>query len=296
MTLRFSERYLMALNLLLIALMAYFLALSANDIIRGRLAGGAPLHIPAAGEAAASASYPRAYYDAIVKRDIFNLEPAPETPSAEVATNLHIKLVGTSQLTLSRPFIIVQDDANQRQSLYRLGDEIPDAGKLVGVYKDHAIILHQGRRIQIEMPTQPGAPVSPATGAPALFGPPGNLMHPFFKNGGVHRLGPDRYIINRSTFNHSLSNMTPLFTQIRAVPNIGPDGRSSGFTLSEIQPGSLFQQMGLQDGDVLTSVGGQPVSDPAKAMELLTSLRNQSAISLTVMRGGQPVHLQYNVR
>ena len=46
MTLRFSERYVMGLNLLLIAILAYFLALSVNDIILGRVAGGAPAHLP----------------------------------------------------------------------------------------------------------------------------------------------------------------------------------------------------------------------------------------------------------
>jgi hypothetical protein len=46
MTLRFSERYVMALNLLLIAVLAYFLALSVNDIILGRVAGGARALVP----------------------------------------------------------------------------------------------------------------------------------------------------------------------------------------------------------------------------------------------------------
>ena len=46
MTLRFSERYVMALNLLLIAILAYFLALSVNDVILGRVAGGATAHLP----------------------------------------------------------------------------------------------------------------------------------------------------------------------------------------------------------------------------------------------------------
>jgi type II secretory pathway component PulC len=37
------------------------------------------------------------------------------------------------------------------------------------------------------------------------------------------------------------------------------------------------------------------VGDPAKAMQLLATLRNQNSISLTVMRDGQPVQLQYNI-
>ena len=112
----------------------------------------------------------------------------------------------------------------------------------------------------------------------------------------MREIDPNRYVLDRSTLNNNLSNMAALFTQVRAIPNLGADGQSNGFKLSEIQPDSLFQQIGLRDGDVLTGVSGQSVSDPAKAMELLTTLRNQSSISLTVIRGGQPVQLQYNIR
>jgi general secretion pathway protein C len=298
MTLRFSERYVMALNLLLIAILAYFLALSINDVILGRVAGGVS-HLPSLVGAARSAplTRARAFYDAISRRDIFNLVPVTEAP-AEVATNLHIKLLGTSTLSLSQPFIIVEDDNNHQQSLYRMGDEIPDAGKLVGVYKDHAIVLHQGRRIKIEMPAdQNGTPAE----IPRPFGLPGvppfrRFMRGRANQSGVREILPNRYVLDRSTVNNNLNNMAALFTQVRAIPNLGPDGQSHGFKLSEIQPDSIFQQIGLRDGDVLTGVGGQSVGDPAKAMQLLATLRNQNSISLTVMRDGQPVQLQYNIR
>jgi general secretion pathway protein C len=113
---------------------------------------------------------------------------------------------------------------------------------------------------------------------------------------GVRQIDPNRYVLDRSTLNNNLSNMAELFTQVRAIPNLGADGESNGFKLSEIQPDSIFQQIGLRDGDVLTGVGGQTVGDPSKAMQLLGALRNQSSISLTVMRGGQPVQLQYSIR
>ncbi len=299
MTLRFSERYVMALNLLLIAILAYFLALSVNDIILGRVAGGAPAHLPSliGAEPSAPVTHPRTFYAAISKRDIFNLVPVTEAP-AEVATNLHIRLLGTSSLTLSQPFVIVEDDNNHQQSLYRMGDEIPDAGKLVGVYKDHAIILHQGRRIKLEMPA--GQNATPAE-IRRPFGLPGAPLRRNFPRGrsgqnGVRQIEPNRYVLDRSTVDNNLNNMAALFTQVRAVPNLGPDGQSNGFKLSEIQPDSIFQQIGLRDGDVLTGVGGQSVSDPTKAVQLLSSLRNQNLIRLSVLRGGQSVQLQYNIR
>lgn len=299
MTLRFSERYVMALNLMLIGILAYFLALSVNDIILGRVAGGAAAHLPSllGAEPSAAVTRPRAFYDAISRRDIFNLVPVTEAP-AEVATNLHIKLLGTSSLTLSQPFIIVEDDNNHEQSLYRMGDEIPDAGKLVGVYQDHAIIMHQGRRIKLEMPADRNAAPSEL---PRPFGLPGgpfrrNLPRRPMRQSGVREIEPNRYVLDRSTVNNNLNNMATLFTQVRAIPNLGPDGQSNGFKLSEIQPDSIFQQIGLRDGDILTGVGGKSVGDPTQAIGLLGSLRNQSSISLTVMRGGQSVQLQYNIR
>ena len=71
--------------------------------------------------------------------------------------------------------------------------------------------------------------------------------------------------------NSNMVNMAKLFTEIRAVPNL-ENGTSQGFRLSEIEPGSIFQNLGLQDGDVLTSVSGQPVGDPAKAIPSLCAL------------------------
>jgi general secretion pathway protein C len=304
MTLRFSERYVMGLNLLLIAVLAYFLALSVNDIILGRVAGGARALVPSliGAEPSAPVVHPRSFYEAISTRDIFNLVPVTEAP-AEVATNLHIRLLGTSSLTLSQPFIIVEDDNNHEQSLYRLGDDIPDAGKLVNVYKNHAIILHQGHRTKLEMPADQNA--APSEMPPPPFGLPMQPGRPLRRNflrgrssgqNGVRQIDPNRYVLDRSTVNNNLSNMAALFTEIRAVPNLGADGASHGFKLSEIQPDSIFQQIGLRDGDILTGVGGQNVSDPAKAIQLLSSLRSQSSISLTVLRGGQPVQFQYNIR
>src|SRR5260370_33066085 len=76
MTLRISERYGMALNLSLIAILAYFLALSVNDLILGRAAGCASMHLASlvGPTRSAPATRPRALYDAIYQRDIFNLE------------------------------------------------------------------------------------------------------------------------------------------------------------------------------------------------------------------------------
>ncbi|MGH7934166.1 MAG: type II secretion system protein GspC [Candidatus Binataceae bacterium] len=296
------ERYAWALNLVLIALIAWFAALAVSDVFALRLAGGVvpPEVVPDGSARSAVGAHQVAFYDQIAKRDIFNLAPAPQSEPAPAEDEpLSITLLGTSHLSLARPYAIV-GDATGNQTLYRLGDTIPDAGKLVEVGPDRAIIMHNGHRVAIEIPHGDQGEGGSIRSFPGTRGRRsrnsgihgGSTSHPI---SGVHRLDGNRYVIDRSTVNNSMQNMAKLFTQIRAVPNF-ENGASDGFRLSEIQPGSVFAEIGLRDGDVLTAVSGQPVRDPAKAMELLGSLRDQRTITLNVMRNGAPVQLQYSIR
>jgi general secretion pathway protein C len=297
-----SERYVIGLNVLLVALIAYLAARSVSDVIALRLAGSA---VPAESETIgatghAAGARPRPYYDAIVRRDMFNLAPAPVEAAPTENEDLQLTLLGTSHLTEGKPFAIIQD-SSQNQSLYRLGDTIPNAGELVEVRKDRVVVLHNGHRVAVEMLHED---------TPATEQPPGirrrHRHHDEMRRGplmrsrrfgatGVQKLGGNHYLIARTTLNQDLQNMPKLFTEIRAVPNL-QNGTPNGFRLSEVAPGSIFQQIGLMDGDLLTAVSGQPVGDPARAMQLFETLRNQSTITLNVVRNGSPVQLQYVIR
>lgn len=305
MVMRLSERYVWALNLILVALLAYFLARSVNDIVTRRVAGETGLGIPrVTGPATYSGSQPRFAYDPIIQRDIFNFVPqAAPVQVAAPAANLHIHLIGTSQVLGQKPYIIVEDNSTQVQTLYQLGDQIPDAGKLVEVDRNRAVLDNGGQRLVMEMPQDPNAPpdTDDSDNANPPFVPgfrrgPLGAVRPFAGNApGVQQVSPTSWTLNRSTVNSNLANMAQLFTQIRAIPNLGPNGQSNGFRLSEVQPGSIFQQIGLQNGDVLTTIEGQTIGDPAQAMQLLAGLRNQNSIDVAVMRNGQMQQLHYSI-
>ena len=306
-----SDRYVVVLNFLLVGTIVYFLANSVVDVMSLRLAGSIlPVQTETAPSARAARRAPgmlaRASYEPIITRDIFNLAPAPEVAPAATSEDLEIKLLGTSHLTTGKPFVIVED-ATGNQSLYRLGDSIPNVGRLMEVGHDKAVVLHNGHRVALSIPSEDDQ------GAGAIAQSPLRRRPPFFRGSmgpsmirpglrpqilpgaGIHRVAPNRYVLDRSTVDGNLQNMSKLFTEIRAVPNL-QNGTSNGFRLSEIESGSIFDKIGLKDGDVLTSVGGQPVNDPGKAIALLPTLRSSSSISLTVMRNGAPMQFYYNIR
>src|SRR5260370_20589755 len=152
MELRFTQRHVTALNFLIIAALAYFAAQCVNDIVKRTMS--ADNDAPAAASIAprpVTGIRTRTYYDAIVKRDIFNLVPQATAPALVVAEDLHLKLPGTSLLSKSQPYAILEDQVGT-QSLYQVGEDVPDAGRLVSVEANRVIIDRGGRRVAIDIP------------------------------------------------------------------------------------------------------------------------------------------------
>jgi|SRR5271168_146237 general secretion pathway protein C len=298
MEIRLNERHIVALNFLLIAVLAYFAALSVNDVVRFRLTpASAPVsqaNPPLFDDRAIHR--PRVAYQEIVNRDIFNIAPPPEEHAPVVEEiDLHLDLIGVSTTTSGKPPYAIISNRMGEQNVYSLGEMIPDAGKLVEVDPDRVFIDHNGTRVALNLPknVMPG----PVEGVQPIAPPPvddtASDAEPYDPN--VEDLGDNHYRIPRDSLDHSVNNLSELLTQIRAIPNI-QNGRTNGFALSEIEPGSVFDEMGLEEGDVLSSVNGQPMTDPAMAMQMMSQLRNASQISIQVLRDGQPTTLTYQIQ
>jgi hypothetical protein len=188
MRLAFSERSLVALNFLLIAGSAYFAARSVNDLLATRLIV-VPHASPIAPAPPPSPSLSRQAYDLIVQRDIFNhlkVQPAVSPPPEAVVMDLHLKLVGTSHLTRTKPFAILEDDNTHIQTLYKLGDQVPDAGDLASIEKAEVVINHNGHLVTLKIPEEPlSSGVSNATRLP-------NTAPGLYRRARGHR-GPRRF-------------------------------------------------------------------------------------------------------
>jgi type II secretion system protein C len=312
---RLSQVSVAVLNFSLIAVTVYFLALAVNNGIKLHLAGielsaGSGATVQRSLQKLQTGPRPRAYYDTIVRRDIFSRAAAAPTPAPVQDENLDITLIGTSQLSEGKPFIIVETTDGE-QSLYRQGQTIPNVGRVLSISRNQAIVLHNGRRVALKIPSagesetsEPNEPIPFSLRRrrfmrrPRLPGVrPGGPFGPYSaagSNPGVHQLSSNRYLVGRAMVDSSLSNMSALFTQIRAVPNL-QNGSSNGFRLSQIQPGSIFEQLGLEDGDIVTGAQGEQVNDPMRAMTLLSALRNSPSVTINLIRNGSPLQLYYAI-
>jgi len=93
----------------------------------------------------------------------------------------------------------------------------------------------------------------------------------------------------------SAGNPELLGGQIRAEPHQGPDGNIDGYRLSGIEPGSIWDQIGVKNGDIVHSVNGKELTSMSEVMAAYTF---QSAKSFTfeVTRDGQRQTMRYDVR
>ncbi|HEX2574013.1 MAG TPA: type II secretion system protein GspC [Polyangia bacterium] len=103
------------------------------------------------------------------------------------------------------------------------------------------------------------------------------------------------YEIERALIDRLLSDPTALATAARFVPWIG-DGRPRGFRLYQIRPGSIFDRLGLRNGDRVETVNGMEMNTPDQALDVYTKVRSASHLTIVVERQGKTVTLDYAIR
>lgn len=69
-----------------------------------------------------------------------------------------------------------------------------------------------------------------------------------------------------------------------------------GFRLSRVDPGSVYAQAGLREGDLIKSMNGQPVKDGDELSRLPDILKRDQKVEFKVERAGKRVTLRYSVK
>jgi general secretion pathway protein C len=111
----------------------------------------------------------------------------------------------------------------------------------------------------------------------------------------VKKLSANRFLVNREDVSSSVGNINQFMTQARIKPNFVA-GRPSGFSVSEIQGGSLMEKLGLQNNDVVKRVNGQAIDKPEDVFQAYSQLQRDANIELEIERGGKREILRYEIR
>ncbi|HEX7766917.1 MAG TPA: type II secretion system protein N, partial [Nitrospira sp.] len=205
--------------------------------------------------------------------------PPPPPPPLDVARK--VSLSGTVRGTQRGVMAILEDLATKKQSLYRLGDAVPNVGELAAIEKDRVLFREGTREEWLEL----GA-VHTSHGGAA-----GTALPPPIPTPAI----PQRRVLDRREIDAALSDTTRLLTQAHAVPYL-TDGKLDGFRLYSVMPLGFFDKIGLQTNDVLQRINGVELRDPGMLLSLFQQLRNERTIRVDLVRNTQRQTLTYDIR
>ena len=112
---------------------------------------------------------------------------------------------------------------------------------------------------------------------------------------GVEREGNTTKVSSALRDHIVTTDLSKVMMQAAAVPRYA-NGRLHGFSLHDIEPGSVYEQIGLREGDLVTHINGQTLSDVANTIKLLRSLKDEPNASMTLQRGGVEQNLSLVVQ
>jgi len=119
-----------------------------------------------------------------------------------------------------------------------------------------------------------------------------------FNRGAIKQVGDNEFVIEKKALEDSLKNLDSMITQARAIPNFtgsGDDRKIDGFRIYRIQPGSIYELMGLMNGDVIKEINGMKLDSIDSALQLFQSLRTESDFTLIIERQGQTLKFHYKI-
>jgi len=211
-----------------------------------------------------------------------------EATQASAFNQADYVLLGTVQGSFRESFALIQKVSSKEERVFRMGDTVYNTGPLVTVKKEYVEVLTGTAKTKIMTPTA-AATATPATAAtPAAGGAPDS-------NSLAAQTGAGSYVIDQRALNAALDNIGQAMTDARLLPSM-KDGKVEGFRASEIKPKGIFGTIGLKNGDVLLRMNDFPIDSPEKAMQSFASLKGQSRIRLDLIRDGQPVTFNYDIR
>ncbi len=297
----FSPRYLVVVNLILLALAAYSASAIVGTALSVRLSEVPHAEISAPPPPLAKErKQSKSHYALIHKRDIFNPEKeviaaAQVEDTVPEITNLRLKLWGVALYDDENDsYCIIEEEKKREQGVYKVGAEVPGDAVVKAVEWDRVILTRNGKDeiLEIEDTTGPSKPTR-FTSSRRSSSSSGSSATKEVK--GVEVVSDTEYIVDREEVDNALENMSQLFTQIRAVPHF-EGGEATGFRLFAIRRGSIFDKIGLKNGDIIRSVNGQAMNDPTRALALLEELRDASDLAVSVTRNRKDKNLSYTVR
>ena len=215
--------------------------------------------------------YPAERYHVITERNLFqttlkaivNKNAGESLQPGEEYTAFDLK--GTIAVNQSMGYAIVEEKGKGKQKLYRLGEMIGSA-RLVRITRSTAVLKDGEKEFVMK--------IKEAT--EGLSGRPGSSIS-----------------LSRHEVTQGLGDLQSVMSQAIVRPFL-VKGVQEGFVVTNITPGSLYQKMGLQNGDVVVDVNDKKLESADDLLQLVGVMQDGGNVSVNLMRRGKQETVNYS--
>ncbi len=294
-------------NTALFVLCCFLLADTANAVFATLLT---PTPVEAAATGAPALSSRRSWNDrqVILSRNLFNASIlAPATLIAPVeedleATRLPLKLLATAAASdpeLSVAVVEMLDSGTTK--LVRIGDELGTNAPVLRIERRRIVLSENGAPRELVLEKPGGEPAVKRTSRRTRTGRAARSSRSSRssrsarrsvepadrgRTSRIERLAEDRFSVQRSQIDEIVRNPSALFSQASITPEYDDDGGMLGLKVRAIKPGSVFEQVGIENDDVIVEFNGVAIDGPEQMARVMKDLGSSDELNF-VLKGGR---------
>jgi general secretion pathway protein C len=185
---------------------------------------------------------------------------------------------------------LVKQKSNGKVSAFKEGDEVVKGTKIRNILRKSVTFLYENKVFELNVGEE----------NPKEIKDDGSRERSIASNltgvSGIEKTG-DTLKVSRA-LKDSLSTgegLNKILMQAATIPYV-ENGKLIGFRILEIDPGSIFDVAGFQNGDIITHINEQPINDAGLAIRALGGLKNSPSASFTYLRGSTPMNLTIEIK
>jgi type II secretory pathway component PulC len=206
---------------------------------------------------------------------------APQRPDQLPISALPLQLTGVlvepGAPARSACLIRCGDPAGQR-GMFFTGQSACGVVEITEIREDGVVVRNlQAKRAEFLTFSgdKPPAVTPPPAPAPAVASPPDDVT----------------VSLTKETVDHYLNNLSELLDAAYATPRYReiPGGQRAidGYEITRVREGTVVEQVGLRNGDVILDVNGQRLDSLATVLGLVGQIQTMPQATVTVLRNGQ---------
>jgi general secretion pathway protein C len=277
-------------NTVLFVLCCLFTAKTVNAVIGSSLA--TPAEAAAAPTPTQLAAAPTwADREIILNRNLFNASLLAPVGSAAIeedleATKLPLTLLGTlAALEPENSWAAIEDRDSKLTRTVRVDDELRAGVTVLRIERRRIVLEENGSPRELVLEEDPAVL--------AAAKPGGRMAAPRPRRPGPRELRQAADAPQpKPAPPLDVRNPATLFAQARILPKY-ENGQMVGVQLNAIKPGSMFEQIGIKNGDVIKELNGIKIDSPEQSAKILVELVDAKVLNVLVDGPNGPQTLTY---